>query len=72
MSHIQSIDSFKARSTLKVGKQEYVIFRLDRLKQAGLPDLTRLPISLRVLLENLLRCEDGRSIRRTDIEALAS
>ena len=62
-------DSFSARSTLEVGGVEYEIFRLDRL--AGRFDLDRLPFSLKILLENLLRHEDGVSVTASDIEALA-
>ncbi len=47
------------------------IFRLAALESAGVADLSRLPFSLKILLENLLRYEDGRSVKRDDIEALA-
>ena len=62
-------DSFNARSTLEVGGAEYEIFRLDRL--ADRFDLNRLPFSLKILLENLLRHEDGANVTASDIEALA-
>ena len=62
-------DSFSARSTLAVGGVEYEIFRLDRL--AGRHALDRLPYSLKILLENLLRHEDGANVTASDIEALA-
>jgi len=62
-------DSFGARATLSVGNRTYEIFRLDALQQQF--DVARLPFSLRILLENLLRNEDGESIRAQDIEALA-
>ena len=62
-------DSFSARSTLEVGGVEYEIFRLDRL--AGRFDLDRLPFSLKILLENMLRHEDGGNVTASDIEALA-
>ena len=62
-------DSFNARSTLEAGGVEYEIFRLDRL--AGRFDLDRLPFSLKILLENLLRHEDGAGVTASDIEALA-
>ena len=62
-------DSFNARSTLEVGGVEYEIFRLDRL--AGRHDLDRLPYSLKILLENLLRHEDGVGVTASDVEALA-
>ena len=63
-------DSFGARSTLKVGGRSYEIFRLEALARAGI-DLSRLPYSLRILLEDLLRTEDGVTVTREDIEALA-
>ncbi len=62
-------DTFKARSTLDVGGHAYEIFRLGALGSDY--DLTRLPYSLKILLENLLRHEDGVDITREDIEALA-
>ena len=62
-------DTFNARSTLSVGGNEYEIFRLSALSPAF--DLTHLPYSLKILLENLLRHEDGVDISRADIEALA-
>jgi aconitate hydratase len=62
-------DTFNARSTLDVGGNAYEIFRLSALDPKH--DLTRLPYSLKILLENLLRHEDGVDITREDIEALA-
>ena len=62
-------DSFNARSTLEVGGTTYEIFGLDRL--ANRFDLSRLPFSLKILLENLLRHEDGANVDASDIEALA-
>jgi aconitate hydratase len=50
-------DTYKSLSTLKVGSQEYQIFRLDAVEKSGLP-VSRLPYSLKILLENLLRLED--------------
>ncbi|MGN6168546.1 MAG: aconitate hydratase, partial [Solirubrobacteraceae bacterium] len=64
-----SQNSFDAQATLSVGDREYEIFRLDALQASY--DVARLPFSLKVLLENLLRNEDGESIRKQDIEALA-
>jgi len=66
-----STNSFAARSTLKVGDRSYEIFRLDALEKKGLGNVARLPFSLKVLLENLLRQEDGRFVHPADIEALA-
>jgi len=63
-------DSFGSRGTLKVGRRSYEIFRLAALEQRGLP-ASRLPYSLRILLENLLRREDGRTVKRDEIEKLA-
>jgi aconitate hydratase len=60
-------DSFKARSALKVGDRSYEIWRLDALPQ---DKVARLPYSLKILLENLLRFEDGVNVTRADIEAL--
>ena len=64
-------DSFKALDTLRVAGRSYRYFRLDALERAGLTKLERLPFSLKILLENLLRCEDGRTVTRDDVEALA-
>jgi aconitate hydratase len=65
-----SDDSFGARGTLEVGGREYEIFRLDALQQRF--DVARLPFSLKVLLENLLRTEGNGAVTGKDIEALAS
>src|SRR5690242_13634227 len=62
-------NSFDAKATLSVGDRSYGIFRLDALQSKY--DVARLPFSLKILLENLLRNEDGESIRAQDIEALA-
>jgi len=63
-------NSFSTRATLNVGRQKFEIFRLDALERAGVGQVSRLPFSLKVLLENLLRHEDGRLVRAEDIEAL--
>jgi len=63
-------DSFKSRSPLRVGNREYQICRLNALDKKGLAT-ARLPYSLRILLENLLRCEDGKTVKAQDIRALA-
>jgi aconitate hydratase len=65
-----SENSFGAKSTLEVGGRSYEIFRLDALQQRF--DVARLPFSLKVLLENLLRTEGGGSVTAADIDALAS
>src|SRR3954465_4960724 len=63
-------NSFDARATLSVGGRDYEIYRLDALQSRF--DVARLPFSLKVLLENLLRTEDGIAVRAKDVEALAS
>ena len=66
-----SLNSFNSRSPLRVGKKEYDIYRLDALDQQGI-STKHLPYSLRILLENLLRTEDGRNVKNEDIRALAA
>ena len=66
-----SLNSFNSRSLLKVGKKEYEICRLDALDQQGI-STKHLPYSLRILLENLLRTEDGRNVKKEDIRSMAS
>jgi aconitate hydratase A / 2-methylisocitrate dehydratase len=66
-----SLDSFKCRRTLRVGKRSYDYFDLKEAEAAGLDGISRLPFSLKVLLENLLRHEDGRSVTADDIRAVA-
>jgi aconitate hydratase len=63
-------NTFGARSSLTVGDETFEVFRLPYLDRRGL-DVSRLPYSLRILLENLLRTEDGVSVTADDIEALA-
>src|SRR2546427_8629745 len=66
-----SVDSLKSRSTLQVGKKEYEIYRLDALDKQGI-STAHLPFSLRILLESLLRHEDGRNVTKEVIGALAA
>ena len=66
-----SVNSFNSRSILKVGKREYEIYRLDALDKQGI-STTHLPFSLRILLENLLRTEDGRNVTKEEVRALAN
>jgi aconitate hydratase len=63
------MNSFGTRSTLSVGGQEYEIYRLPSIPGV---DVSTLPFSLRILLENLLRCEDGGAVTADDIKALAT
>ena len=65
-----SANSFGSKATLEVGGRSYDIFRIDPLQSRF--DVARLPFSLKILLENLLRNEDGDAIRAADIEALAA
>jgi aconitate hydratase len=69
---ISASNSFGTRDKLSVGAQSFDIHRLEHLERQGPYDLSRLPFSLRILLENLLRNEDGRFVRAQDIQALAS
>ncbi|MGO4407899.1 aconitate hydratase AcnA [Bosea sp. RAF48] len=63
-----SLDSFKARKTLTAGGKTYTYYSLPDAEKNGLPGISRLPFSMKVLLENLLRFEDGRSVTKADIE----
>ena len=67
----KSFDSYKCRSTLKVGDKTYEYFSLPLAEKNGLAGIGKLPFSLKVLLENLLRCEDGQSVTKDDIKAMA-
>ena len=66
-----NLNSFGASSTLRVRDREYQIFRLETLEKQGVGTLSRIPYSIRILLENMLRFEDGRTVRHTDIEYVA-
>jgi aconitate hydratase len=67
---MSQLDSFGARASLDVDGREYEIYRLDALQERF--DVARLPYSLKVLLENVLRLEDGRSVTAADVESIAS
>src|SRR3954462_7532253 len=67
-----SLDSFKSRATLDVAGKSYTIYRIDALRSASGGKADRLPFSLKVLLENLLRNEDGAFVKRGDVETMAS
>lgn len=64
---MSTVNSFGAKSTLTVGSTDYEIFRIDTV-----PGFDKLPFSLKVLLENLLRTEDGANVTKAQIEALGS
>ncbi len=61
------LDSFKAKKTLKVTDKTYTYYSLKAAAEGGLGDISRLPCSLKVLLENLLRHEDGRTVDKDDL-----
>ena len=65
-------NSFGSRSTLEAGGRQYTIYRLDSLDKVSAGKAVTLPFSLKILLENLLRNEDGKFVKKGDIEALAS
>jgi aconitate hydratase len=69
---MQSLDSFKCRKTLKVGAKSYVYFSLTAAEKNGLKGISKLPYSMRVLLENLLRHEDGQTVTKDDIKAVVA
>ena len=64
-------NSFGSRGPLRAGQRDYQIFRIGELEKRGLGQPSRLPFSLKVLLENLLRQEDGSFVKAADIEALS-
>jgi aconitate hydratase len=66
-----SLDSFKCLKTLKVGGKTYAYYSLPAAEKNGLKGISRLPYSMKVLLENLLRNEDGRSVTKEDIVAFS-
>ncbi|MDO8835312.1 MAG: aconitase family protein, partial [Vicinamibacterales bacterium] len=66
------MDSFNTTTEFEVNGQRVRMSSLPALERAGFPEVARLPFSLKILLENLLRHEDGASIKKADIEALAT
>ncbi|MCM2293365.1 aconitate hydratase AcnA [Allorhizobium sp. BGMRC 0089] len=68
----KSLDSFNCRSTLSVDGKDYVYYSIPKAEENGLKGVSKLPYSMKVLLENLLRNEDGRSVTKADIEAVAA
>ncbi|RAK57436.1 aconitate hydratase AcnA [Phenylobacterium deserti] len=67
-----SVDSLKTRRELVVGDKTYAYYSLRAAEEAGLSGISRLPVSMKVLLENLLRHEDGQSVGPDDLKALAA
>ena len=68
---MSTVNSFGTRTALTVGGRTLQMFSLPALERAGFPEIARLPFSLKILLENLLRHEDGRFVKAADVEALA-
>ena len=66
-----TVNSFGARTALAVGRRSLQMFSLPALEKAGFPEIATLPFSMKILLENVLRHEDGRFVKAADIEALA-
>ncbi|MDR6432606.1 aconitate hydratase AcnA [Brucella pseudogrignonensis] len=69
---MSNIDSFKSRKTLTVNGKDYIYYSLTEAEKNGLTGISKLPFSMKVLLENLLRFEDDRSVKKSDIEAIAA
>ena len=65
------LNSFATRGPLRVGPETVEIFRLETLSKAGIGNVSRMPFCLKILLENLLRNEDGRFVKKEDIASLA-
>ena len=66
-----SLDSFKSAKTLEVGGKSYTYYSLVEAEKNGLAGVSALPFSMKVLLENLLRFEDGRSVTAEDVKSVA-
>jgi len=67
-----SKNSFFAWDSFLVGSKEFQVFRLSRLEDANLTQLSRLPFSIKILLENVLRNDDGRLVTEDDVKKLAA
>src|ERR1700738_3635700 len=70
-THMTSLDSFKCARTLKLGTKTFLYYSLPVAEKNGLKGISRLPFSMKVLLENLLRNEDGRTVTKDDILGFA-
>src|SRR6185295_17546072 len=68
---MSTVNSFGSRTALAVGGRTVQMFSLPALEKAGVADVARLPYSMKILLENMLRHEDGRFVKAADVEALA-
>ena len=72
MGNISYRDSFKSRKFFQIGKKKYLYYSLKEAQKNGLNNINRLPFSLRILLENLLRNEDGNMVKKKDIISINS
>jgi aconitate hydratase len=68
---VNTLNSFGAASTLTVEGNSYRFYSLETLAKGRLANISRIPYSIKILLENLLRCEDGRTVKAADIEYVA-
>ena len=68
---LKTLDTFNCRSTLRVGDNSYSYYSLPQAERNGLRNISSLPFSLKVLLENLLRFQDDRSVKADDVRALS-
>ena len=68
---MQKMNSFGAATTLRVKDQQYRMYSLEALEKAHVAVISRIPYSIKILLENLLRSEDGRTVKHTDVEYVA-
>ena len=66
-----NLNSFQSAASLSIASRQYNIFRLDALEKSGIGNVSRLPYSIKILLENLLRHEDGQNVKASDIEFVA-
>ena len=69
---MSTVNSFNSKAAFSVGGNAYTIYRLAALAQAGVGNVAQLPFSIKVLLESLLRTEDGHSVMGEDVAALAN
>src|SRR5260370_1644752 len=70
-SYMETRNSFGAASVLRAGGQQYQIYSLEALERAHIASVSRIPYSIKIVLESLLRCEDGRAVKASDIEYVA-
>src|SRR5580658_8740622 len=71
MKSMAKLNSFGAASVLTAGGSQFRYYTLESLEKAGVAKISRIPYSIKILLENLLRCEDNRTVKASDIEYVA-